>query len=107
MPNRCPASLTIQWQDELLRFFGESFHIINAGNDQQQLLNLWQRESQVITSLDYAKQEDVRERVWQHRWDLVVIDEAHKCTAYTKRSADAPTRSTRLGAINSLNGWGR
>ena len=80
-----PASLTIQWQDELLRFFGESFQIIHAGNDQQQLLNLWQRESQVIASLDYAKQEDVRERVWQQRWDLVVIDEAHKCSAYTKR----------------------
>ncbi len=82
-----PAPLTIQWQDELLRFFGESFQIIHAGNDQQQLLNLWQRESQVIASLDYAKQDDVRERVWQQRWDLVVIDEAHKCSAYTKRSS--------------------
>lgn len=82
-----PAALTIQWQDELLRFFGESFQIIHAGNDQQQLLNLWQRESQIITSLDYAKQENVRERVWQQRWDVVVIDEAHKCSAYTKRSS--------------------
>jgi superfamily II DNA or RNA helicase len=82
-----PAPLTIQWQDELLRFFGEIFQIIHAGNDQQQLLNLWQRESQVIVSLDYAKQEDVRERVWQQRWDLVIIDEAHKCSAHTKRSS--------------------
>jgi len=82
-----PAPLAIQWQEELLRFFGEGFQIIHAGNDQQQILNLWQRESQVITSLDYAKQEDVRERVWQQRWDLVVIDEAHKCSAYTKRSS--------------------
>lgn len=82
-----PAPLTPQWQDELLRFFNEGFHIINAGNDQQQVLNLWQRESQIITSLDYAKQDDVRERIWQQRWDLVVIDEAHKCSAYTKRSS--------------------
>lgn len=82
-----PAPLTIQWQDELLRFFGETFQIIHAGNDQQQLLNLWQRESQVIASLDYAKQDDVRERVWQQRWDLVIVDEAHKCSAYTKRSS--------------------
>src|SRR5581483_1990047 len=51
---------------------------------QQQLTNPWQRSSQVITSMDYAKQDDVRERVWQQRWDLVVIDEAHKCSAYTK-----------------------
>jgi SNF2 family DNA or RNA helicase len=82
-----PAPLTIQWQDELQRFFGEMFQIISAGNDQQQLINLWQRESQVITSLDYAKQDDVRERIWQQRWDLVILDEAHKCSAYTKRAS--------------------
>lgn len=82
-----PAPLTIQWQDELQRFFGETFQIISSGNDQQQLINLWQRESQVITSLDYAKQEDVRERICQQRWDLVIVDEAHKCSAYTKSAS--------------------
>jgi len=83
----CPAPLTIQWQDELLRWFQESFDMIFAAVDQQQLVNPWQRASQVISSIDYAKQDDVRERVWQQRWDLVVIDEAHKCSAYTKHSA--------------------
>ena len=82
-----PAPLTIQWQDELLRFFGEPFQIIHSANDQQQLLNLWEREAQVISSIDYAKQDDVRERVWRQRWDLVIVDEAHKCSAYTKRAA--------------------
>ena len=82
-----PAPLTLQWQDELLRFFGEPFQIVHAANDQQQLLNLWEREAQVIASIDYAKQDGVRERVWQQRWDLVIVDEAHKCSAYTKRSA--------------------
>ncbi|MGE4057010.1 MAG: DEAD/DEAH box helicase, partial [Vicinamibacterales bacterium] len=80
----CPAPLTIQWQDEMLRWFGEPFDIILAAVDQHQLVNPWQRASQVIASLDYAKQNDVRERVWQQRWDLVIIDEAHKCSAYTK-----------------------
>ena len=82
-----PAPLTIQWQDELLRFFNEPFQIVHSANDQQQLLNLWDRESQVISSIDYAKQDGVRERVWQQRWDLIIIDEAHKCSAYTKRSS--------------------
>ena len=81
-----PAPLTIQWQDELLRFFGEPFQIVHSANDQQQLLNLWEREPQVIASIDYAKQDAVRERVWQQRWDLVIIDEAHKCSAFTKRA---------------------
>ncbi|GFP21177.1 hypothetical protein HKBW3S06_00403 [Candidatus Hakubella thermalkaliphila] len=80
-----PAALTIQWQDELLRFFNEYFEIVGAERDRQQLINPWQRENQIITSLDYAKQENVRERVWSQPWDLLIIDEAHKCSAYTKR----------------------
>ena len=83
----CPSPLTIQWQDEMLRWFGESFDIIFSAVDQQQLTNPWQRSSQVIASIDYAKQDAVRERVWQQRWDLIIIDEAHKCSAYTKKSS--------------------
>lgn len=79
----CPAPLTIQWQDEMLRWFGESFDIIFSAVDQHQLTNPWQRSSQIISSIDYAKQEDVYERVWQQHWDLVIIDEAHKCSART------------------------
>ncbi len=33
---------------------------------------------------DYAKQEDVRERIRQQYRCLVIIDEAHKCSACTK-----------------------
>jgi len=79
----CPAPLTIQWQDEMLRWFGEPFDIIFSAVDQQQLVNPWQKSSQVIASIDYAKQDDVRERVWQQHWDLLIIDEAHKCSART------------------------
>jgi len=79
----CPAPLTIQWQDEMLRWFNEDFDIIFSAVDQQQLTNPWDKSSSVIASMDYAKQDDVRERVWQQRWDLVVIDEAHKCSAHT------------------------
>lgn len=83
----CPAPLTLQWQDEMLRWFNEHFDPIFSAVDQQQLTNPWQRFTQVVASLDYAKQDDVRERVWHERWDLIIIDEAHKCSAYTKRSS--------------------
>ncbi|RLI75770.1 hypothetical protein DRP04_13220, partial [Archaeoglobales archaeon] len=79
-----PASLTIQWQDELMRFFNEYFVIVDSESDRHQLINPWERENQIIASIDYAKQKDVRERVWQQKWDLVIVDEAHKCSAYTK-----------------------
>ena len=81
-----PAPLTIQWQDELLRFFNETFQVVHSANDQQQFLNLWERETQIVSSIDYAKRDEVRERVWRQHWDLVIIDEAHKCSARTKYS---------------------
>jgi hypothetical protein len=97
----CPAPLTIQWQDELLRWFGESFEIIFSAVDQQQLTNPWERNSQVIASLDYAKQPDVRERVWQQRWDLVVIDEAHKCSARTTMNSTRASPATSTSSFRS------
>jgi len=99
----CPAPLTIQWQDELLRWFGESFDIIFSAVDQQQLVNPWERSSQVIASIDYAKQDEVRERVWMQKWDLLIIDEAHKCSAYTKKSSnrgnDLPTATAAQAGV--------
>jgi len=83
-----PANLKIQWQDELLRFFNEYFIIVDAELDRQQAINVWQKENQIITSIDYAKQEEVRERIWQQNWDIVIVDEAHKCSARTKRRSD-------------------
>lgn len=83
----CPSPLTIQWQDEMLRWFGEQFEPIDSARDKQSLVNPWAKENLVVASIDYAKQDEVRERIWQQRWDLVIIDEAHKCSAYTKRSA--------------------
>ncbi len=47
----CPSPLTIQWQDEMLRWFGESFDMIFSAVDQQQLTNPWQRSNQVIVKL--------------------------------------------------------
>ena len=41
----CPSPLTIQWQDEMLRWFGEPFDIIFSAVDQQQLTNPWQRSN--------------------------------------------------------------
>jgi len=79
----CPAPLVPQWQDEMLRWFGEAFEPVDAARDKWSLVNPWEKEKQIVTSLDYAKQDGVRERVWSQRWDLVVIDEAHKCSART------------------------
>lgn len=78
----CPAPLTIQWQDEMRSKFDEVFEIVRSGLAKDQLAgNVWQRFPQCIASIDFAKQDDVAPDLLRADWDLVVIDEAHKCAA--------------------------
>src|SRR5260370_42327922 len=50
----CPAPLTIQWQDEMLRWFGEPFEMIFSALDQQQLVNPLQLAPRVSASTHYS-----------------------------------------------------
>lgn len=80
-----PAPLTVQWQDELRSKFSETFEVINSNLVKNQLAgNPWERFRQCIASIDFAKQEDVLPSILQVEWDLVIIDEAHKCSARTQ-----------------------
>ncbi len=92
-----PAPLTIQWQDELYSKFDETFEIVNSEMVGNQLAgNVWDRYRQCITSLDFAKQERVVQSLEQIPWDLVIIDEAHKCSARTQGEKVAKTRRYQL-----------
>jgi SNF2 family DNA or RNA helicase len=80
-----PAPLTLQWQDELRSKFSETFEVINSTLAKGQLAgNPWERFRQCIASIDFAKQDDVAPGILQVDWDLVIIDEAHKCSARTQ-----------------------
>jgi superfamily II DNA or RNA helicase len=80
----CPAPLTIQWQDEMRSKFEETFEIVGSELARNTLAgNVWDRFPQAITSLDFAKQPDIADGIVRAGWDLVVFDEAHKCSAYT------------------------
>jgi superfamily II DNA or RNA helicase len=80
-----PAPLTLQWQDELRSKFSETFEVINSILAKGQLAgNPWERFRQCIASIDFAKQDDVIPGILQVDWDLVIIDEAHKCSARTQ-----------------------
>ncbi|MEH1798448.1 MAG: helicase-related protein [Nostoc sp.] len=80
-----PAPLTIQWQDELRSKFSEIFEVINSTLAKNQLAgNPWERFRQCIASIDFAKRDDVAPGILQVDWDLVIIDEAHKCSARTQ-----------------------
>src|SRR5260221_5447580 len=55
----------------------------------------------VITSIDFAKRDDVRDDLLRAEWDLVVIDEAHKCAAYTG-SDDGAVKTRRYSLAQGL-----
>ncbi len=91
-----PASLSFQWQRELKDKFRENFEIIrsdvlraNYGS------NPWQDKNQVITSVSWVSRiEDANESLLRSQWDLIVVDEAHKMSAY---SSDKKTLAYQLG----------
>ncbi|NJN68310.1 MAG: DUF3883 domain-containing protein [Chloroflexaceae bacterium] len=97
-----PAPLTVQWQDELRSRFDEVFEIIRSDLAKNQLAgNVWERFPQCIASLDFAKQEDVAPGLLRTEWDLVIIDEAHKCAA--RRYGSEVKRTRRYALAEQLS----
>jgi SNF2 family DNA or RNA helicase len=91
-----PANLCFQWQRELKEKFREPFEVVRSdvlrANYGQ---NPWQEKDQVITSISWVSRiEDAKESLLRSRWDLVIVDEAHKMAAY---SADKKTLAYKLG----------
>ena len=93
----CPANLTHQWSRELKEKFDESFSVLRGSDIRNQFgANEWQERSQVITSLDLAKRSDVLPGLKQTRWDLVIVDEAHRMSA---RDESHKSQRYQLGEI--------
>ena len=78
----CPANLAFQWQRELKEKFGEQFLVLRGQDIREQFgLNQWLEQKRVITSLDLAKRGDILPGLRQVRWDIVIVDEAHRMSA--------------------------
>ncbi len=93
----CPANLTFQWQRELKEKFDERFLIFRGDDIRDQFgVNQWLDQKQVITSLDLAKRDDILPGLRQARWDLVIVDEAHRMSA---RDETHKSQRYRLGEI--------
>src|ERR1039457_2226664 len=91
-----PANLSFQWQREMKDKFRENFEVIRSdvlrANYGQ---NPWQDKNQVVTSVSWVSRvDDAKDSLLRSRWDLIIVDEAHKMSAY---SADKKTLAYRLG----------
>jgi len=99
-----PGHLRDQWVRELKEKFGETFRTIDrAVMDASWGRNVWLEENQAITSMDFAKQEDVMVSMAEARWDLVIVDEAHKMAAYKYGEKMKRTERYKLGELLSRN----
>ncbi len=97
-----PGHLKDQWRRELKDRFEETFVVIDRGLlDAHYAENVWERENQIITSMDFAKREDVLPSLGSARFDLVIVDEAHKMSAYRYGDKTVKTNRYRLGEVLS------
>ncbi len=95
----CPANLTFQWQRELKEKFDEKFLVLRGSDIREQFgVNQWLEQKQILTSLDLAKRDQILPGLRQVRWDLVIVDEAHRM------SWSPPARKTARYALGEMLG---
>ncbi|MBI2487426.1 MAG: DUF3883 domain-containing protein [Deltaproteobacteria bacterium] len=99
-----PGHLKDQWRRELAERFEEKFIVVDRGLlDALYGENLWLREKQIITSIDFAKRDDVISSISAANFDLIVVDEAHKMSAYRYGDKLEKTSRYKLGERLSQN----
>jgi SNF2-related domain len=101
----CPGSLAEQWQDELWRRFHLPFEILTNDKLEAARTGNWFLENHlVIARLDkLSRDADVQVKLEAPdcRWDLVVVDEAHKMSATFFGGEIKYTKRYRLGQLLS------
>jgi superfamily II DNA/RNA helicase len=113
----CPASIQIQWRDQMRDKFGLEFRIVDSAlmkdlrRNRGLHVNPWTHFPRLITSIDFLKRERIMrlfreilpaegEPAFPRRFDLLIVDEAHNAApASTGRYA---TDSDRTRAVRTL-----
>jgi len=93
-----PGHLKDQWRREMKDRFEEIFIVVDRGFlGSFYGQNVWMREQQIITSIDFAKQEDILTGLASVHFDLIIVDEAHKMSAFRYGEKLDKTIRYRLG----------
>lgn len=79
-----PGSLVEQWQEELLEKFGMRFELLTRSLIDATIdTNVFADHPLLIARMDQlSRSEELRGRLDQSDWDLVVVDEAHRMSAH-------------------------
>ena len=79
-----PGKLSEQWQDELLEKFGLDFRILGREDAERSARgNPFDDYDQIIARLDQVTRNEEFQEMFKlsQKWDLIVVDEAHKLSA--------------------------
>ena len=77
-----PGGLTKQWQeDEMGLKFNMAFKLVNRAAFQADP-NIFSHSQRLITSIDFLRGDDVLNVVKETSWDMIIVDEAHKLSAF-------------------------
>ena len=99
-----PGHLRDQWRRELKERFEETFVVITRDYmDSHYAENVWKKENQMIASIDFAKRDEILQSLAAAEFDLVVVDEAHKMSAYKYGDKIQKTGRYSLGKTLSKN----
>jgi len=99
-----PGHLKDQWRRELKDKFEETFVVADRGAANALYgQNVWNHQSQLITSIDFAKREEIHPSLEASQFDLVIVDEAHKMAAYRYGDKITKTGRYKLGETLSKN----
>nr|NLI51483.1 DEAD/DEAH box helicase [Propionibacterium sp.] len=96
-----PGGLVEQWQDELFLKFGLHFEILtNALLDANINVNVFERHPLLIARMDQlSRNDDLKAKLTESEWDLVVVDEAHRMAAHYFFGKLEKTRRFELGEL--------
>ena len=93
-----PGHLKDQWRRELKERFEENFVIIDRSlMDSHFGENVWSKENQIITSIDFGKRDEILPTLDATNFDLIIVDEAHKMSAYQYGNKTSKSKRYRLG----------
>jgi superfamily II DNA or RNA helicase len=95
----CPASLQLQWQQELKTKFNEAFDIIDGAAVKylgRGGVNPWTRHNSVICSLPFASHRTRVDAIVEADWDLAIFDEAHRVRRWLQGRKPKTTQAYRF-----------
>ncbi|MFD0855244.1 DEAD/DEAH box helicase, partial [Actinomadura adrarensis] len=103
--NRClvvaPGGLVEQWQDELFFKFGLWFDLLTPQLAEANAnVNAFDRAPLLIARMDQlARNDELKARLSETEWDLVIVDEAHRMGAHYFGGRVEKTKRFQLGEL--------